>query len=183
MLGQTTILICLLRERVDRVLKEQSLQTLGINKNMEKLVASALLDIHAALARNMQEQSVILNSLAARRQAPKISDTQDPVTSGILNRSRGVAKNDDEAGIFLSIQYEEARQHRRIADSITNSLRYEKLDERFETVTEAHQKTFEWILQPRQNGGEVIWSDFVQWLREGDDLFGSLVNLDRGKRR
>ena len=92
-----------------------------------------------------------------------------------------MAKNDDEAGIFLSIQYEEARRHRRIADSITNSLRYEKLDERFETVTEAHQKTFEWILQPRQNGREVIWSDFVQWLREGDDLFWITGNPGSGK--
>jgi hypothetical protein len=119
----------------------------------------------------MQEQSVILHSLSDRTQAPNISDTQDPVTSGILKRSRGIAKTDEEAGIFLSIQYDEAQLHKRIAHSITESLRYEKLDERYETVTEAHQKTFEWILKPRQNDDGVIWSDFVQWLREGDDLF------------
>jgi hypothetical protein len=119
----------------------------------------------------MQEQSVILHSLSDRTQAPKISDTRDPVTSGILNRSRGIAKTDEEAGIFLSIQYDEAQLHKRIAHSITESLRYEKLDERYETVTEAHQKTFGWILKPRQNDDGVIWSDFVQWLREGDDLF------------
>ncbi|KAE9364398.1 hypothetical protein N431DRAFT_488965 [Stipitochalara longipes BDJ] len=167
-----------LRERVDRILKEQALQNLAISNNTEKLithteklVASALLDIHGALARNMQEQSAILNSLSARMQAPKISDTQDPITTDILKRSQDIARNDEEAKVFLSIQYEEAQRHKRIADLITKSLRYEKLDERFETVTEAHRKTFEWILQPRQNDGEVIWSDFVQWLREGDDLF------------
>lgn len=136
-------------------------------------MASALLDIHAALTRSLQEQTHILTNLATQKQTASVSsiNTKDVVTADVLQRSYGMATTTEEAQVFSKIQHDEAQLHKEVAKRITDSLWYEKFDERCETANEAHEKTFEWILQPRQSGDETQWSDFVKWLREGDDLF------------
>ncbi|KAH6678075.1 hypothetical protein B0J14DRAFT_314680 [Halenospora varia] len=166
-------LLGLLRERVEKILKEQAHQTLVINEHTKQLVASALLDIHAASTRSLQEQTHILTNLATQKQTASVSsiNTKDVVTADVLQWSYGMATTTEEAQVFSKIQHDEAQLHKEVAKRITDSLWYEKFDERYETANEAHEKTFEWILQPRQSGDETQWSDFVKWLREGDDLF------------
>ncbi|RDL33042.1 uncharacterized protein BP5553_08481 [Venustampulla echinocandica] len=69
----------------------------------------------------------------------------------------------EEVSRFFRIQIADAE------DCILGSLRYPTMMERYEEITEAHRKTFEWIF--RNPDGEKPWSDFSKWLQSQNGIY------------
>jgi predicted ATPase len=94
--------------------------------------------------------------------------------SDVGQRSCGYAVTEEEGQVYFDIQQREAVLYNAIVAEIVESLRYETINERYETVSDAHQKTFEWIFKPTDESNhpdQGLWSDFVTWLREGDGIY------------
>jgi hypothetical protein len=89
----------------------------------------------------------------------------------ICNRPATYVTTNADAKKYLGIQRDEAQIHWQIRDEILESLRYDAINLRYEAVPEAHEQTFAWILQPNHGETESEWSDFAQWLQEGEGIF------------
>ena len=69
---------------------------------------------------------------------------------------------------------------------VLNSLAYTDMDARFETVSEEHSKTFEWIFGDTAKGtnldrGASSQESFVHWLSAGRGIFHICGKLGSGK--
>ncbi|KAE8447877.1 hypothetical protein EG329_010106 [Mollisiaceae sp. DMI_Dod_QoI] len=64
---------------------------------------------------------------------------------------------------FFKVEIQEAE------NVILKSLCFDTMAERYEEITEAYRKTFQWIF--RDSDGEAQWSNFVDWLRSDDGLY------------
>lgn len=150
--------------------------TRQINDNTRQVIASALFEFHASLSQDLQEHTKLISALVDRN--VKNFHDADRLYSGHYNavsqRSFGFANNEEERQIYFDIQQREAVLYQGIVSEIVESLRYETIDERYESVSEAHQKTFEWIFDPIDDSDDpdrAHWSDFVTWLRTGDGIY------------
>lgn len=161
---------------MDQALKEQCAQTTVINEHTRQIVARALLGIHTSINRDLQAHTKVISALVDR-EARNLQD-MDQLHKGILESFRkcssGYADTGEEEKVYFNVQQKEAILHRAMTQEIVDSLRYKTIDERYETISEAHQKTFEWILEPIEGDDSTHqphWSDFVNWLREGDGIY------------
>jgi hypothetical protein len=153
----------------------QRVQTFSINRHTQQVVASALLDMHSSLARDLQAQTQILADLIDQRHG------YEGAIGGILDRSLDFAVTQEDAKVYLDVQQGEAKLHKLIAKELVESLHYETIMERYEGVIHAHQRTFEWIFQSQCTEDESCWSDFVQWLRQGDGIYWISGKAGSGK--
>ncbi|PMD34239.1 hypothetical protein L207DRAFT_138175 [Hyaloscypha variabilis F] len=61
--------------------------------------------------------------------------------------------------------------HRRKAElHILESLRFETMKYRYETISEAHKRTFEWIFRDPDAEGKP-WSSFIKWAESGSGIY------------
>jgi hypothetical protein len=153
----------------------QHVQTSSINRHTQQVIASALLDIHSSLARDLQAQTQVLTELINRRHGCKSA------VISILNRPLDFAVTQEDAQVYLDVQQREAKLHKLIAKELVDSLHYETILERYDGVADAHQRTFGWIFQPRGKEDEPCWSDFIQWLREGEGIYWISGKAGSGK--
>lgn len=168
-----------LSERVEQVLIYQYGQTKAINEHTREIVASALLDVHASLTRDLQEQTKILNSLIDRSMNSKGDKAALETDTDVRNQKvlQGDGLKEDtrtDKDIYDDIQQQEARLHQWVTQAVIDSLRFDTITERYEGIAEAHKHTFDWIFQPMENNedpNEDGWSDYVQWLRKGEGLY------------
>lgn len=65
---------------------------------------------------------------------------------------------------------EEAKIRKLVGNKILGSLRYAKMSQRFDEVSEAHQKTFNWIFDETTDH-QVPWAKFADWLQNGEGLY------------
>jgi len=56
------------------------------------------------------------------------------------------------------------------ASTLLQSLRFPTMTHRGEEIAEAHKRTFEWAFRAPENGYRP-WSDFVEWLQTGGQLY------------
>ena len=67
--------------------------------------------------------------------------------------------------------YQEEERCKRVVElSLLESLRFETMEHRHDSIPEAHQRTFEWIFSDPKWEGRV-WSDFAEWLRSGSEIY------------
>jgi len=64
----------------------------------------------------------------------------------------------------------EARHQRRAELQLLESLKFETMTYRYETISEAHQRTFEWVFQDPDAKGKP-WSSFIQWAESGSGIY------------
>jgi NACHT domain len=57
-----------------------------------------------------------------------------------------------------------------ISRKICDDLRYSTMMDREEAISDAHQKTFSWILD-EGTGSQISWSSFTDWLHKGEGLY------------
>ena len=122
--------------------------------------------------RDLQSHTEIITALLDRDREG--DQRHGGVLDNIRERSSGFATTEKDEKDYFEIQLREAFLRRTIAQRIVNSLQYENISERYEGVSEAHKKTFEWIFEPRDEKSDLdrpYWSDFVKWLREGDGIY------------
>lgn len=166
----------IIRERVDQVLREQYAQTAVINNHTRQVVASALLDIHASLHLDLQAHTKVVSALLDRevRNFRDVDKLHKGIVHNVHERSSGYPLTEEEGQVYFNIQQREAGLHKAIVEEVVESLRYDTINERYEAVAEAHRKTLEWIFEPvdeEDDPGQVHWSSFVKWLREGDGIY------------
>jgi hypothetical protein len=70
--------------------------------------------------------------------------------------------------------------HSAIQEIILQSLRFPTMNDRYEAITEAHNKTFEWIFQTFDDL-EQPWDDFASWLQEGNGIYWICGKAGSGK--
>src|SRR5271163_197102 len=108
----------------------QHVQTSSINRHTQQVVASALLDIHSSLARDLQAQTQILTKLINRRHGC------ESAASGILNRPLDFAVTQEDAQVYLDVQQREAKLHKLIAKELVDSLHYKTILERYDGLAD-----------------------------------------------
>jgi hypothetical protein len=65
---------------------------------------------------------------------------------------------------------EEDKLRKKVAKEILESLNFDTIATRFDAVTEAHSRTYNWIFQdPRRDS--MPWSNFVDWLEKGNGIY------------
>jgi hypothetical protein len=64
--------------------------------------------------------------------------------------------------------------------SLLEDLRFSTMADRYETVADAHQRTFEWIFQGPQVS-RTPWSNFTEWLRTGSGVYRIQGKAGSGK--
>ena len=64
-------------------------------------------------------------------------------------------------------------------DHILNKLWFRRIDDRRESIQEAHNKTFQWALSPATS--EVVWDDLSEWLRSGSGIYWISGKAGSGK--
>jgi hypothetical protein len=61
-------------------------------------------------------------------------------------------------------------------------LRFQEIDNRYERIALAHQKTFEWIFRtPPIDGDRAKWADFAEWVKGDDPLYWVTGKAGAGK--
>jgi hypothetical protein len=80
-----------------------------------------------------------------------------------LNRHSGISYS------VITNQSEELCK-RKVELSLLESLRFETMNHRHDSIPEAHQRTFEWIFSDPNTKGKA-WSDFTQWLHSGSGIY------------
>ncbi|MCJ1344280.1 hypothetical protein MMC31_002483 [Peltigera leucophlebia] len=58
----------------------------------------------------------------------------------------------------------------RTKEAVLNSLYYPRMQDRREWISEAHIKTFNWVLESKTRG-PTPWSDLKKWLRQEDGIY------------
>ncbi|KAE9368295.1 hypothetical protein N431DRAFT_493784 [Stipitochalara longipes BDJ] len=58
----------------------------------------------------------------------------------------------------------------RVIDSLRQSLRFPTMVDRREAISQAHAETFKWIFRPPPDD-DVPWSNFIQWLECGTNIY------------
>jgi hypothetical protein len=67
------------------------------------------------------------------------------------------------------------------AGKLFRSLRFDTMEERFDEISEAHDKTFQWVLKDRQDRSKAHWDDYVEWLRSGTKIYWIYGKAGSGK--
>jgi hypothetical protein len=66
--------------------------------------------------------------------------------------------------------YTEASHRRKAELHILESLRFNTMTYRYETISEAHKRTFEWIFRDPDAEGKP-WSSFIKWAESGSGIY------------
>lgn len=92
----------------------------------------------------------------------------------------GIEKNFNILGISVHEEHAKTRdllknqaedRHRRKVElHILESLHFETMTHRYETISEAHQHTFEWIFRDPAAAAKP-WSSFIQWAESGGGIY------------
>lgn len=68
----------------------------------------------------------------------------------------------------------------RINQRLLHFLRFQEIDNRYERISPAYQKTFEWVFRP-SSSSTAKWADFTQWVRGDDPLYWITGKAGAGK--
>ncbi|KAK6595017.1 hypothetical protein H4I96_10748 [Botrytis cinerea] len=154
-----------LLERVDYLLRGQCNQTSDINRHMTQLVQSSFEDMKSGIAGEMQAQTRFIRDLIADSNTIKGHlGVEDDVKSFFTSRAQ----------VRENILRREMKLHERATKAVLESLFFPTITERYEKIAEAHKKTFEWVFRPlvdEEDPKDTQWSDFVEWLSEGQGIY------------
>ena len=106
-------------------------------------------DVAAFMKDNQRMHHEILSACA--KKSPSIDATD---FAGFSERINSMAKSDLETSF---------------CKMITARLQFAELPDRFESIPEAHQQTFNWLFdQPREHSEHTSWDSFTDWLEDKD---------------
>ncbi|KAF8850471.1 hypothetical protein BDZ45DRAFT_751704 [Acephala macrosclerotiorum] len=75
---------------------------------------------------------------------------------------------------------EEAEIRKLVGNKILESLRYAAMSQRFDKVSEAHQKAFNWIFDETTEQ-QALWTNFADWLQNREGLYWLKWKAGSGK--
>ncbi|THV43694.1 hypothetical protein BGAL_1083g00010 [Botrytis galanthina] len=154
-----------LRERVDQLLREQCKQTSDINRHMTQLVENSFRDMQSEFAGEMQAQMRFIRNLMVSSNSSAGDFGAEEDQKSFFNSRAQIRDN---------VLRRERELYERATKAVLRSLYFPTIIERYEAIAQAHKKTFEWIFKPLVDEEEPTgarWSDFVEWLSEGQRIF------------
>ncbi|KAF4633368.1 hypothetical protein G7Y89_g4751 [Cudoniella acicularis] len=149
------------------------------NKRFQALHASTqniitfVLENRSSFEDELRRRTEVLEKSSASQHAvtrsvmmKEIQDTRDKILerdqshSSLLEALLELKKN------FRTIK--EISHH--VENLLLQSLKFAKMTERHEEISEAHRQTFDWILR-RSQPNDKPWSNFAEWLRSGSGVY------------
>lgn len=189
-----------LRERLEEL--RQSVDS-TILRAMSRRLLHIKLDTSAILDKlDKQTRQITKSLLQSQRDIIEDSKSRDLAVAQLLNRYESLLAADnysaednkdhdgaEKDGYWRKAIKRKARDEKDIrkkaTEEILNSLWFASVTERLEQVSEAHQKTFEWIFKPppevEQGHEGTLWSDFVDWLESDNGLYWITGKAGSGK--
>jgi len=135
---------------------------------------------HAALVEGIQAQMDAL-VLLVRRNYEARSDEHHHARRTIAREIAGDANEITARFEMLSVSEKDERKLKHDIDAaIIQSLAYSSMTERYENITEAFPRTFDWIFEP-STGMQPKWSNFSEWLKTGSGIYWIAGKAGSGK--
>ena len=79
-------------------------------------------------------------------------------------------------------RYQKQLAHEQYCQRFLETLSYPEIHRRQETVSEAYQKTFQWVYEPNAVGGSAPrWDSIVQWFERGNGIYWISGKAGSGK--
>ncbi|KAH6719510.1 hypothetical protein BKA61DRAFT_472972, partial [Leptodontidium sp. MPI-SDFR-AT-0119] len=98
------------------------------------------------------------------------SDAEAQLLLKAVLESTQASKRDIVAAVFTLSQWDEDKLRRLVSSSILNHLLYTAMPKRYESVVEAHPKTFEWALQDADSSS-LNKTNLSTWLKSEHGLY------------
>jgi hypothetical protein len=89
-------------------------------------------------------------------------------------------KRHDQIVNIISNTYDTNVRPSDVLDRIKAQLHYQRQDDRFEDIVEAHEETFRWALEENNNTSSS-WPSLYDWLREGQGVYWVSGKAGSGK--
>lgn len=130
-----------------------------------------------ALSQLLNRLEVVLRPLEdPNKEKMSAVSLEEPKEKGVIvNVSAPLDLSSRPSNELLTIEKvrdEEKIINNRVVKSITKSLWFSNIRDRAESLTEAHKNTFDWIFHTKTDAGtEVPWSNFVDWLQNGEGIY------------
>ncbi|KAF7505514.1 hypothetical protein GJ744_000676 [Endocarpon pusillum] len=173
------------RQALESVWKESEIQSLAIRlERFRRQIDTTLL----VLLREQVDQAVLSSDLRTKRVSEQllgfIDDTKTWQADLIetLHQNNWHSHSQEDTALFSSklssavLQSEDLSRLR-----IRELLRFPSISDRYESIDEAHKRTFEWIFDqsPATSGQQgqdpmarhQVWDSFVQWLHDTESLY------------
>ncbi|KAK4205062.1 hypothetical protein QBC40DRAFT_65709 [Triangularia verruculosa] len=169
----TSAVLSSLSSKVDFVLIQQSKHFKELSEENQKIV-STLLHIEGSLTTDLRSQVSALSLLLSRLETVVIHQPSARIAAPDLepmgNKRLSVDSGTSQA---------EGTLRREVTKSLLDMLAFNAIRDRFEVITEAHKKTFNWIFQmsaPLINpgvgdGDEEQPASFTTWLTEQPGIY------------
>jgi hypothetical protein len=112
---------------------------------------------------------LLANNEATQAGIVRVESKVDGVS--IQLNSMSLSGQEEHAKTRELLENQDEDRHRRQAELlIRESLRFETMTNRYETISEAHQRTFEWIFRdPKKE--DLPWSSFIDWAELGSGIY------------
>lgn len=113
--------------------------------------------------------ALLANNEATQAEIAQVESKVDGVS--IQLNAMSLSGQEEHAKTRELLENQEEDRHRRKAElHIRESLRFETMTHRYETISEAHQRTFEWIFwDPVEE--DLPWSSFIDWAESGSGIY------------
>jgi hypothetical protein len=113
--------------------------------------------------------ALLANNEATQAGIVRVESKVDGVT--IQLNAMSLSGQEEHAKTRELLENQEEDRHRRKAElHIRESLRFETMTNRYETISEAHQRTFEWIFRDPEEE-DLPWSSFIDWAESGNGIY------------
>lgn len=110
--------------------------------------------------------------------SPQLDDSEISDADSMLRLQGPVGQAEPRASFGTGT--EALKQESTIRRYILRCLHYRHISDRYDTVTMAHQKTFEWVFcDPKES--DRSWSDFAEWLEKGSGCYWVRGKAGSGK--
>ncbi|PMD58378.1 uncharacterized protein K444DRAFT_563688, partial [Hyaloscypha bicolor E] len=113
--------------------------------------------------------ALLANNEATQAEIAQVESKVDGVS--IQLNAMSLSGQEEHAKTRELLENQEKDRHRRKAElHIRESLRFESMTHRYETISEAHQRTFEWIFREPEEE-HLTWSSFIDWAESGSGIY------------
>jgi hypothetical protein len=172
----------LLRDRVQILSAKHSQRFEDLDRRTKIIVGALLDDIRVNIADDVRQQTEALAQLIARREIVILDQDQDqmrvitldrtiPAIEELIDISKGSPKRLDSSRNIKTQLVRERLAREWACNAILAELHFQAEGERYENVTEAHTKTFDWIYHREDSASVNRWDNFAKWLELGDGLY------------
>jgi hypothetical protein len=113
--------------------------------------------------------ALLANNEATQAEIAQVESKVDGVS--IQLNAMSLSGQEEHAKTRELLENQEKDRHRRKAElHIRESLRFDSMTHRYETISEAHQRTFEWIFREPEEE-HLPWSSFIDWAESGSGIY------------